>query len=238
MTDDQVAVDEQNESANADNREATETKEQSSEAESTAKSEERTFKDSFGNEYTAEEFQEKFNEIQSSFTKKAQEAAEYRKKVEMQSESDARKSVNENDSLKNVPSDVKEAIISIVKPLLEEDRMRVKEQEEQRSANESFTKELDSLEKEFDGKNGKPKFNRNEVLRSMKEPGNRIYDPRVKFMTMHQDHFNDLLVKEALKKQRGGVETEDTHGDNSKPDPKTPHTFEEARKAAYSRISQ
>jgi len=242
MPKDQVEVTEGNESGvetTKDTQEAQTDQEQSSDSKNAE--EKAVFKDSFGNEYTADEFQAKFNEIQGSYTRKAQEASSYQKEldaIKKQSEADARKSVSESNTLKNVPQDVKEAIISIVKPLIEEDRLRIKQEEDQRKADQQFKSELDNLEKEFDGKNGKPKFDRNEVLRAMKAPENRIYDPRAKFWEMHRDTFNDLLIKEALAKQKGGNDTEDTSGDHSKPVSHTPKTWEQARKASLARLSE
>jgi len=236
MPEDQVEVAENTESKTTevaeDNQEAQADQEQSGE-------EEKVFTDSFGNKYTADEFQDKFNEIQGSFTQKAQEASVYQKEldaIKKQSQSDARKSVNENDSLKDVPQDVKEAIISVVQPEIEKVLLKQKQEEQQREDDMRFKRELDELEKEFDGKNGKPKFDRNLVLKAMKDPNNRIFDPRAKFWDMHKDTFNDIIVREALKKQKGGIKTEDTKGDHSKPEPHTPKNWGEARKAALARF--
>lgn len=235
MPEDQVEVAETNESETPveDNQEAQADQEQSSEAE-------KTFTDSFGNKYTSEEFQSKFNEIQGSFTQKAQEASVYQREldaIKKQSEADARQSVVEDDKLKDVPTDVKEAIISLVQPQIEKYLTQKEEIAAQKRNEEAFAKELGDLEKEFDGKNGKPKFDRNEVLKAMKDPSNRIFDPRAKFREMRNDVFNDLLVKEALTKQKGGMNTEDTSGDHSKPEPHTPKSWEESRKAALARFT-
>lgn len=237
MPEDQVEVNDTTEPTETE--ESTEDNQEDKDQEQ-SNSEDKQFTDSFGNKYTADEFQEKFNEIQSGFTKKAQEASSFQKEldeIKKQSEVDARKSVDENESLKNVPPDVKEAIVSIVKPLLQEERIKIKEEEDQRKSDAQFKTELDDLEKEFDGKNGKPKFDKNVVIKAMKEPNNRIYDPREKFLSMNREVFNDLMVAEALKKQRGGNESEDTTGDHKKPEPHKPKTWQEARKASLSRFS-
>jgi hypothetical protein len=174
------------------------------------------------------------------FTKRSQTLAEIERKEKESKEKieiDSRNSVNNNEILKDVPLEVKEAIHQIVKPLFQEyDKAKSAEIETKRQ-DERFESELSSLETKWDGKDGKPKFDRNEVISAMKDPNNRNFDPESKFRELHQQEFLDNLIKESLKKQSGGgnLENTGTEGEH-KPDPKSPKTFKEAAERFASRL--
>ncbi len=174
------------------------------------------------------EFSRRSNELQAF--KKAE--AERKTKVE----EETRQAVGER--LKNVPPDVKEAIIEIVKPILDERFSQTEKRTKQEEADRRFVGELDTLEKEFSGKDGRPKFDRREVLKAMQSPNNRNFDPRLKFLELKDKEFLDFRIKEALKQQKGGIKSELTgRGEISKkPEGKTPKTFAEARERAFSRL--
>lgn len=234
---DQVEVAESTESTEVDNQETQDTK-QSNEAET---KEENLFELPDGRKVDALTLSKEWKEnFYPEFTRRSQALADFRKREEQlkaTSEDEARTVVNENDKLKDVPQEVREAIIATVKPFIED----MKKQEEERMAaertQEQFKKELDGLETKYDGKNGLPKFDRTKVLMAMKDPSNRIYDPEAKFIEMNREAHNDYLIKQALKQQGGGLKTETTTGDHSQPDSKSPQTWQEARRAAMSRFT-
>jgi len=193
-----------------------------------------------GREVTADEvYKEYVENLLPEFTRRSQELAELKRQLqdrENRAGKDARQAINEDELLKDVPPDVKEAIIRIVQPILDSKFEELERQRAQQEADEAFERELQTLEKEFPGGDGRPKFDRDEVLRAMQDPNNRIFDPRTKFMQMYEKEFNDLLIREALKKQRGGTETENTGGGPRKPERNVPKTFEEAARAFSERL--
>lgn len=186
----------------------------------------------------SKEWKEKFY---PEFTKRSQELSELRKASkdrEAKAESDAREAVNKSELLKDVPPNVKAAVLAIVKPLIQDTLKQRDTDSAQQRADDTFRKELEGLETEFPGGDGKPKFDRSAVLKEMQKPGNRIFDPKQMFVELNRKEFNDLMVKQALKKQRGGTSTEDTSREGpTKPNAKIPKTFEEARRAAISRVA-
>jgi len=77
------------------------------------------------------------------------------------------------------------------------------------------------------------------VLASMQEPTNSIFDPEAKFKELNEAAFIDYHVKMAMKGKSSEIQTEDTSGSQPrKPgSDRTPKTWEDAAKAAYTRIS-
>jgi len=137
-----------------------------------------------------------------------------------------------------VPPDVQEAIISIVKPLISEENQKREKETAQQEKDKAFESEMNSLEKELDGKDGMPKFDKKKVIAEMMKSGNRIYDPRVIHNQINEKAITDGLIKQALKQQRGGRKSESTgKGDSKKPTGNTPSSFKEASQAMLSRIS-
>lgn len=195
----------------------------------------RTYEDSFGNKLTADELYETYQKIIPNYTRVTQELADLRKASEVSSKQ-AEDSIRENKLLENVPPDVKEAIVSIVKPLIQEENQKKEEQRAQEEKNKAFEDELKKLETELDGKDGRPKFDREKVIAKMMEKGNRVYDPRAQYYLMHQKELADWTIKQALKQQRGGRNAEETSGQEPKLDSKTPTTFQEASQALLSRL--
>ena len=74
-------------------------------------------------------------------------------------------------------------------------------------------------------------------MAAMQDEGNEIFNPEVKFKEMNQDKFEDYLIKQALISKKGGPVTESTTGQGGKkPEGKSPRTWEEAAKSAFSRF--
>jgi len=188
-----------------------------------------------GRKVPAEELSKEWKEnFYPEFTRRSQQLAEFKKAEEnrkAEAEKNARSSVKESDALKGVAPEVKEAIIQIVSPELEKVKQDLVLQSQQKEADAAFDRQMEALEKEFPGGDGKPKFDRVEVLKEMQKEGNKNFDPRSLFRQVHEEEFKDAWVKEALKKQKGGTQSESTGKTSHKPERKTPKTFEEAARA-------
>lgn len=192
------------------------------------------FTDHLGRELTAEQLHQEYMKTQGYISKLEKERLEWEKATK----EEASKAVSESEHLKDVDPNVREAIVQIVTPVIEQ-HLRLKDAEAQKRAqDEAFTKRLDELESKYKGGNGLPKFDRRNVLLAMQDPTNSIYDPEWKFKQMHYADFLDYEIKQAMKGKSGTTETEAT-GSNQPRKPtsmKTPDSWEEAAKSAYSRI--
>ena len=212
---------------------------QTQEQEKSNESEEKETKELFdlpdGRKVPAGELSKEWKEnFYPEFTRRSQQLSEYRKAEEgrkAEAEKDARSSVEKSDALKGITPEVREAIIQIVSPELEKVRNDIASTSQQKEADSAFDRQMETLEKEFPGSDGKPKFDKVEVLREMQKEGNKNFDPRSLFKQVHEEEFLDLRIKEALKKQKGGTQTESTGKTSHKPERKTPGTWEEASKA-------
>lgn len=185
-----------------------------------------------GRELNADQMYEEYGKLYPEFTKRSQRLKEFEQKekeAQEQAELEANKSVQEK--LKNVPPDVKEAILGIVKPVIKNALTARDQTEAQRKRDEAFEQELTALEKEYPGGDGKPKFDRKELIDAMRQPDNRNFDPRSKFWELRKKEFTDYEIKQAMKGKSGGGYTERTGQSGArKPDQNPPKTFEEARK--------
>ena len=192
------------------------------------------FKDHLGRELTAEQLHEEYTKTQSYVTKLEQERAEWEKSTQVE----AAKAVSENELLQGVDPNVREAIIQIVTPVIE-DSLKSRDIAAQRQAQDAaFTAKIADLKKQYPGGDGKPKFDEVKVLAAMQDPDNSIYDPEWKFKEMNWAAFVDFETKQAMKGKSSSTKTEDTGGTQPrKPEGKTPQNWEDAGKAALSRIS-
>lgn len=230
-----------------DNQEAQETEQSNqgkgeSEESESKETEGRKYKTPDGRELSPDELYDEYNKLVPEFTRRSQRLSELEKQAkERKAEAgeEARTAVAEDEVLKNVQPEVREAIVRIVEPEIEKRLKQREEKQAQQRREEAFEEELQTLEKEYDGSDGLPKFDRNEVLRAMQEEGNRIYDPEAKFRQLHESEFVDYKVKQSLKQQGGGRESEETgvSGKKKKPESEPPKDFAEAAKRAISRIS-
>lgn len=196
-----------------------------------------------GREVSADEVLKEYNTLLPEFTRKSQLLKKFEadtKAREAKAEAATQESIDSNEILKNMNPAAKEAIKALVTPLIQENQKVVEEKAAADERDRAFESELKSLEKEFPGGDGKPKFDRKVLMEKMGDPENRIYDPRALFNKLHQKDFNNLLIKEALKKGKGGTDTEDTGrgGGPKKPEGKTPTSFAEAAKSAHSRLTK
>ena len=232
-----------NESAEEDTEGKADNQENQAQKESSEKGESKLYKLPDGREVTADEvFKEYTENLLPEFTRRSQKLKAYEKaeaERKAEAEQKAQKSVEET-KLKNVPPDVREAVIQIVKPWFEEQAKQKALEKQKAEEDRQFVSKLEGLEKEFSGKDGRPKFDREEVLKAMQDPKNKNFDPRSKFFELHRSELLDYEVKQALKKQKGGLPTETTGGQdvsNKQPQRKPARTFAEASKRAYARLT-
>ena len=218
----------------------TEDSKQSSEDSGEEKVSKSTFKVPDGRELTAEEVYAEYNKLLPEFTKRSQKLAEIERQsqeAKAKAEDDAREAANNSDLMKDLDPSVREAIIQIVKPLFNDYDKRKSEESLKEQQDKQFEAELRSLEGKHDGKNGLPKFDRTRVLEAMQAEGNRIFDPESMYLKLHEKEYTDNLIKQALKQKSGGNNLETTGTEEEhKPDDKTPKTFAEAAKRAFSRF--
>ena len=87
------------------------------------------FKDHLGRELTTEQLQEEYTKTQSYITQLETE----KKKWEESAQKEAAQAVSENEYLKDVDPNVREAIVQIVTPVIE-NRLQQKDAEEQKKS--------------------------------------------------------------------------------------------------------
>jgi len=94
-----------------------------------------------------------------------------------------------------------------------------------------FQKTIESLESEFDGSDGRPKFDKKAVLQYGMD--NQTFNPRTAYKEMHETELDEWKIKNAMSKPRPSTFSEKRGGSGSKqPEPKTPTNFKEATAAA------
>jgi len=133
---------------------------------------------------------------------------------------------------------VRDAIVQIISPVIQEalgERDRV---EAQKKDQQAFDSRLSELEKKYPGGNGFPKFDRVKVLQKMQDPANEIYDPETLYQKLNWDSYLDGQIKAAMKGKSGTSSTESTSTEAPKAPGtgKTPTTWLEASRNATSRI--
>ena len=200
--------------------------------------ESKVFKTPDGRELTPDEIYAEYNKLYPEFTKRSQrlsELEEQRQKWEQDARKETSKAIEENSYLRDVDPNVKEAIIKIVEPAIEE-RIRARDEKmEQKAQNEAFDRRLSELEEKYPGGNGLPKFDKGEIIAQMQESG-EIFDPEVMYKTLNWDAIVDHYAKEAIKGKKGGVKTEDTAGSTpKKPNSSKPKSWNDASRRALSR---
>ena len=194
------------------------------------------YKDHLGRELTGEQLQAEYTKTASYITKLEQERAEREKSAQRE----AAQVVSENEYLKSVDPNVREAIVQIVTPVIEDSLKQRDAALEKKAQNEAFDNKLAELKTKYPGGDGRPKFDEIKVLEAMRDPSNSgIYDPEWMYMKMNFGAIVDYESKQAIKGKSSGTKTEDTGGSQPrKPTPdKTPTSFREATKRAVSRMT-
>jgi len=170
------------------------------------------------------------------FTRRSQKLADIERQnaeTEARNKRTAEESVSKSTLLENVDPSVRDAIVQIVSPVIQEALGQRDKAEEAKRVNEREMKRLDDLEKKYPGK-----FNKLEILRKMQDPANEIYDPEVLYQKLHWDDYLDEQIKAAMKGKSGGTTTESTSTEAPKKPGETtpPKTWAEASKRAVSRL--
>lgn len=151
-----------------------------------------------GRKLTAEELHREANSLQKDYTEKTTKLSEYEKTKVTEAK-------NEDDP---VLTELKTKYGVITKDDLATLKEEIKKETKAEARQEiSFEDELKQLERTWDGKDGKPKFNREEIMAEMQSPGNRIFDPSVLFERKNKDKIQELNFKE-LKEAQDKIPTD------------------------------
>ena len=199
------------------------------------------FPDGTSKEMTPDELYEHYQKVGPEFTRRSQELAEYKRReaeTEARNKKTAEEAVSQNKLLENVDPAVRDAIVQIVSPVIQDALTAKEKQAEVERNRQDFDKRLTELEKKYPGGGGMPKFDRVAILQKMQDPSNEIYDPEVLYQRANWDAWMDAQIKAAMKGKSGTAKTESTSTEPPK-EPgkgKTPSTWDEASKSAISRF--
>lgn len=196
---------------------------------------------------SADEVYKEYQNLQRDYTKKSQKLSEYEKSIEKDkrelgtgAESVEAARGMSRDIAKEVPQDVREAVVAIMEPEIEkrlDDRFQQFTQTQRQT--EEIKRSFERLEQKWDGSDGKPKFDsqddKQSIINYMQKEG-KVFDPEIAYEQLHKDEINDWRVKQALRKSSGGRKTEKTGGGEQKPKRKTPKTLSEASEATLERL--
>jgi|SaaInlLV_10m_DNA_2_1039722.scaffolds.fasta_scaffold00537_15 hypothetical protein len=193
-----------------------------------------------GRELSGDELLGEYSKLNSEFTKRSQKLSEFEKTAaerEKRAEVQAQEALDSNELLKDVDPNVKEAIgqiaLNTIKTYEQAREVERAREEKDREWNSRF----DAAEKTHDGKDGLPKFAKDDVLAFMMDK--EIYDPEVAYSVLHRDVINDNMIKDAIKGKGSTVKTESTGtSEPGKPAGKKAKNFEEAAKNAFNRIKR
>lgn len=112
-------------------------------------------------------------------------------------------------------------------------RLEQKAEAREQKLKEDFAlqKELESLEAEFDGKDGRPKFDRIAVLKYGQD--NNLWNPRVAYKQLHEDALDEWKINQKLTKKRPTTHFERRPGGGERqPERKRVTTLKEAEEAS------
>jgi hypothetical protein len=194
-----------------------------------------------GRKLAGDQLREEYLKLNSEFTRRSQKLSEYereRVETEARNKKSADEAVSKSRLLADVDPTVKDAIIQIVSPVIQEALGEREKAETRRRDQENFDSRLTSLEKKYPGGNGLPKFDKIKILQKMQEPSNEIYDPELLFQRLNWDAWLDAQIRAAMKGKSGSSSTESTSTEPPKAPGtgKTPTTWSEATRNAISRF--
>ncbi len=117
-------------------------------------------------------------------------------------------------STPETPTDPKEEVVKQqLKKYLEDlgyvSKAELEAQEKQKESDRQLEQNISSLSQKYDGKDGKPKFNKSKVLEYASQ--NLIGNLEVAYKQMHEVELLDHAIKQALGKSKG-VKTEVSDG--------------------------
>jgi hypothetical protein len=187
---------------------------------------------------SADELFAEHQKLNREFTRKSQKLSEYEKQRVRTTDTTHEAAGQAADQLKVAP-EIRDAVLTIVKPEFE----KLLDKRDQIKATQTILdSSLNELAKNWDGKEGRPKFDpeeRQSVLDAMGDPSNRIYDPKVWWENEHAAEIMDWRIKQAIKDKGGSSPTERTGGTGTsvhKPASKTPKTIKEAGASFLERL--
>jgi len=170
-----------------------------------------------------------FKELPRSFTQNQQELADLKKpKSKEIDEVLTEEEVAKRKQIKDFFADP--LVKKELKKMTSEDSKTLKEDLD-------FQKVIETLETEFDGTDGRPKFDKKAVLKYGME--HQLFNPRTAYKEMHEAELDEWKIKNAMTKPRPSTFSEKRGGIGSKqPEPKTPTNFKEATAAALEQIEE
>lgn len=192
-----------------------------------------------GRELSGEQVLNEYTKLNSEFTRRSQELAALKKEQEARGQEVEKRvsAMDENPLLKDVPPDVKEAIRGLTEPLIQEALQKIDQDRVQKETDRAFQASLDKLERQYNGKNGLPKFDREKILEGMADPNNKVYDPEAFFLINNREPIRDYEIKQYLKNKAKPTLTENTgSGEPRTPQTNTPSSWDEASRSAASRF--
>ena len=178
-----------------------------------------------GVKYTKEQAKELIS-MGTDYRQKTQTLSERRKDFEKEKEEFEKAKMTEEERIQ-FEADQKhlDKLGVITKEKLEQQRKQDRE-------DAALEKEIDKAETKYDGKDGRPKFNRKEVLKFAQENG--IFNVDIAYKAKHFGALQDWAIKQAGKTKKG---ISPSKGASSGATPKpgqTPKSFEEAEAATDS----
>lgn len=171
-----------------------------------------TSDDSSNEEQTAQDSEESSSAEGTEESEKSVPYSRFREvneKAKRAEELEARLKELESRSEPKEDNPQKEQIKEALKPILDELGYVSKDQLERQKEDEQIQGELSRLEKQYNGKDGRPKFDRDEVVKFAMEK--RIGDIETAYEKLHQSELINWHVKEAIAKSKG-IKTESSNG--------------------------
>ena len=188
-----------------------------------------------GKDLTSDQLFDTYKELNKGFTQTTQRLSALEKESRRSSSvDDTSRAVN--DEL-NIDPDVAMAIKGLVLP---EVQKILEKNERIRESRTSMENSFKSLKDEWDGKDGKPKFNQEDrdwIISEMNLPDNRVFDAKLLWELKNRETIDDWRIKQTLRNRSGfGGMPERTGGTGHTP-PKgsSPKTIKEANASAFAR---
>jgi hypothetical protein len=170
-----------------------------------------------------------FKTMAPEFTKRSQRLAEFEKTPEKTAD----------EQLTEAEEKERKQIDALVDHPYYKKRREEEDSKKEAKIKEDFKleKELESLESQLDGKDGRPKFERAEVIEFGKANG--IFNLRAAYNQMHETALDEWKMKELLKRKPKTpyVEKGGTGGGATPPEAKPAGDFKDAERNALARTS-
>jgi len=133
-----------------------------------------------GREVTGEQVLEEYQKLNTDYTKKSQTLSE----IEKKQLTEEPKSDPVLDELKKLGVPLKDEVVT------KEDLAKLEERL-------AYQSKLNDLEKTINGSDGKPVFNKQEVIKYMQE--HPVYDPEIAYEQLNKDKLKEFEIKQYLE---------------------------------------